>query len=631
MRTDWNARASEDAYYYAACGRRRQEEGEFFQTAAEVLAWLDEEIRYLDAPPETCRALEIGCGPGRLMRPLSRRFAEIHGVDVSDAMIELARRNLTGNPHAYLRVTSGSDLAPFSDGYFDFVYSYAVFQHIPSCDVVFQYLRETVRVLKTDGILTFQFNGLAQPTGRTNTWEGVDIRAETLVALARESQCQVLALDRAASRYMWTTWRKRAPGSRPLSMHTSIRQVRSGSAIGHVTADGGATIAVTVDRLSRDCDLTDLSASVGGKWATVCVIHPTSADGSSELSIVLPEPPATGRVSLELRWRGQPLCEPHSVEVLQAARVGPAVVALTDGVNYLAGRQIVSRVVSVHLDNVTEPGALRATVDGHGAKCGPPKCVDARTGYYMLNVFLNGAIVAGQHRLQLYQGTQKLPQEPFKVGILQAGDAFRGVPSQARLLEIAADGSCIAAGENLIADPSRLPFSDGQFAGIAALGGTRPWGELRRVLKKDGALYVETPTGGRTDPEALIREVEICTGLTFRWRRELARNLAPGRPSAETPARSLAGYAKALISVALRGVDRLLGTRLARGGVGFYFGTVWSPPDLQPRLNGCVRCGSVYSSAQLSDSGTLTSRFPLVLYLCPGCGAPNVFTIDPPD
>ena len=37
------------------------------------------------------RALEIGCGPGRLMKPLSRNFGEIHGVDVSDEMVRLAR------------------------------------------------------------------------------------------------------------------------------------------------------------------------------------------------------------------------------------------------------------------------------------------------------------------------------------------------------------------------------------------------------------------------------------------------------------------------------------------------------------------------------------------------------------
>src|SRR5881227_2023381 len=74
-------------------------------------------------------ALEIGCGPGRLLRPLSRHFGEIHGVDVSDQMIALAKERLRDTPNAFPHHSSGSDLSLFPDEKFDFVYSYAVFQH----------------------------------------------------------------------------------------------------------------------------------------------------------------------------------------------------------------------------------------------------------------------------------------------------------------------------------------------------------------------------------------------------------------------------------------------------------------------------------------------------------------------
>ena len=50
------------------------------------------------------RALEIGCGPGRLLKPMAEKFGEIHGVDVSDEMIGLARRRLTEIPHAHAHV-----------------------------------------------------------------------------------------------------------------------------------------------------------------------------------------------------------------------------------------------------------------------------------------------------------------------------------------------------------------------------------------------------------------------------------------------------------------------------------------------------------------------------------------------
>ena len=166
----------------------------------------------LTANRRAWRALEIGCGPGRLMRPLSRHFGEIHGVDVSDEMIARARANLRGIPHAHPHHTSGADLAPFADESFDFVYSYAVFQHIPSRDVVMQYLREARRVLKPGGILRAQINGLDQTAARYDTWSGVRIPAEEVAAFARENDMQLLALEGARTQYMWTTMRKRAPG-----------------------------------------------------------------------------------------------------------------------------------------------------------------------------------------------------------------------------------------------------------------------------------------------------------------------------------------------------------------------------------------------------------------------------------
>src|SRR5437867_9153906 len=141
MRADWNDRAREDARYYVAFGRRGQQDEEFFASASDVVRLLEEELKRLprDIPPERRKALEVGCGPGRLMRPMSRNFGEIHGVDVSDEMIRLAEERFRGASGMHLHATNGSDLAPLSADYFDFVYSYAVFRHVPSREVVLAY------------------------------------------------------------------------------------------------------------------------------------------------------------------------------------------------------------------------------------------------------------------------------------------------------------------------------------------------------------------------------------------------------------------------------------------------------------------------------------------------------------
>src|SRR5436309_1383321 len=91
MRADWNERAREDAHYYVAFGSRNQDEEGFQSTAEREVGAFEWELKRLpkNANRRVWRALEIGCGPGRLMKPLSRNFGEIHGVDVSDEMVRL--------------------------------------------------------------------------------------------------------------------------------------------------------------------------------------------------------------------------------------------------------------------------------------------------------------------------------------------------------------------------------------------------------------------------------------------------------------------------------------------------------------------------------------------------------------
>src|ERR1700720_1908241 len=213
MRADWNERALEDAYYYVAFGRKGQDDDEFFATAADVVRTLETAMKLLPAGERRARkALEIGCGPGRLMRPMSWNFGEIHGVDVSDEMIRLAAQKLKDKPNAFPRTTDGTDLSCYAGEFFDFVYSYAVFQHIPSAEVVFSYLAEAWRVLKHGGILRCQINSLPKKAKRYTTWEGVRISATEVAEFASAHDFQLLALEGLGTQYMWITMRKQSKG-----------------------------------------------------------------------------------------------------------------------------------------------------------------------------------------------------------------------------------------------------------------------------------------------------------------------------------------------------------------------------------------------------------------------------------
>src|SRR5260370_12228027 len=94
MRADWNERAGEDAYYYVAFGRREQDDEEFFSTGSDIVQGLEWDLKRVRGREA---ALEIGCGPGRLMRPLSRHFGESHVADGAGGMIRLATAPLRKN------------------------------------------------------------------------------------------------------------------------------------------------------------------------------------------------------------------------------------------------------------------------------------------------------------------------------------------------------------------------------------------------------------------------------------------------------------------------------------------------------------------------------------------------------
>lgn len=406
MRADWNRRADEDAYYYVAFGQRGQADDEFFRTAVDVVRGLEAELKRLRGRGA---ALEIGCGPGRLMRPMARHFAEIHGVDVSDEMIRKAGERLQQTPNAHPHRGSGADLALFADETFDFVYSYAVFQHIPSREVVFQYLREAWRVLKTGGVLRCQINGLPPHAQRYDTWSGVRIAPEEIRAFTREQDFQLLALEQIWTQYMWITCRKAAPGwcdasgPWPDAAIRSISNALTGEAV--APASGAmAALSLWIAHLPAECDLNDLTVIADGLRCRGIYIGESPADGVTQVNVALPEHIRTGLVPVEARWRDEPLGPPAWVRLMPAGPMVPRIAAVTDGVNLASGERILSRTVKVGMTEVADPSQFRVTVDGKAAGPADSFCTDPLWGRYEFNFPLPGGLERGRHEVRIELG-----------------------------------------------------------------------------------------------------------------------------------------------------------------------------------------------------------------------------------
>lgn len=101
------------------------------------------------------KLLDIGCGTGNvLMRINMNEDLSLYGLDISEKMIETAKKNL-GNK-AELKV-GDSEYLPWEDNSFDVIVCNASFHHYPDPEKV---LLEMKRVLKKNGTLI-----IGDPTG----------------------------------------------------------------------------------------------------------------------------------------------------------------------------------------------------------------------------------------------------------------------------------------------------------------------------------------------------------------------------------------------------------------------------------------------------------------------------------
>ena len=138
-------------------------------------------------------ALEVGCGIGRLMVPLSSRVRSVVGTDVSSGMISAAMRRLEMFLNTSVKLTTGQNLSEFGSGSMDFVYSVDTFPYLvlSGHELVDRHIKEIRRVLRPGGNFVL-FN---YAYGRSRE----DANGEVF-ALAQGSGLQVIRADESPFR-----------------------------------------------------------------------------------------------------------------------------------------------------------------------------------------------------------------------------------------------------------------------------------------------------------------------------------------------------------------------------------------------------------------------------------------------
>jgi SAM-dependent methyltransferase len=123
----------------------RQAEGFNRSAVARAPETLDRLIDLADPRPGE-RWLEVACGPGIISRRLAPRVREVHGVDLTPAMVELARREAlaAGLPNATFAVGDAAALDLPSAGVDGAIARFTI-HHVPVPGRLFDELARVVR------------------------------------------------------------------------------------------------------------------------------------------------------------------------------------------------------------------------------------------------------------------------------------------------------------------------------------------------------------------------------------------------------------------------------------------------------------------------------------------------------
>jgi len=141
---------------------------------------------------ENLTALEIGCGAGRILRPMARDFGHVIGTDVSGEMLAKARDIVD----AELLETDGETI-PLPDSSVDFVFSFLVFQHMKSYVIVENNFKEVARILKPGGVFkvlmrTDLIRNKEWHDRNFEWWEGVPFKQHMIEHLVKRFKFKLL-------------------------------------------------------------------------------------------------------------------------------------------------------------------------------------------------------------------------------------------------------------------------------------------------------------------------------------------------------------------------------------------------------------------------------------------------------
>jgi len=212
LKEDWNARALVDAASYVCANQHATEEaiqgsgkhdfeGEFLSRVR----------KYYEDFPET--VLEIGCGFGRMSQFISEVCHILYAVDISGELLNIAEKRLKDVcNNIYFIEVDGYNLNKISDNSIDVAFEYICFQHIPSAQIIVNYIHEVSRVLRSGGIFIMHgrdVSGSITEMDPGNTWHGVRISPKFVDDAIKGTELYVYEEEAIETDRYWCILKKR--------------------------------------------------------------------------------------------------------------------------------------------------------------------------------------------------------------------------------------------------------------------------------------------------------------------------------------------------------------------------------------------------------------------------------------
>lgn len=199
----WDDLAKKNSMYYV-----NSDYGKGISEEQFTKSGYDDYVKYIfddEMIPKKGSILEIGCGVGRMTIFISRIFDEVWASDISKEMIEKARVRFKDELHDLNNnmnfiETDGSTF-PLADNSFDVVFSYLVFQHIKTREMVESNFREVYRVLKPGGI--FKVRLRIDKVDTKKWWGGVNYSRKEAILMAYRYCFSIIKTEEVKNYGLW--------------------------------------------------------------------------------------------------------------------------------------------------------------------------------------------------------------------------------------------------------------------------------------------------------------------------------------------------------------------------------------------------------------------------------------------